>query len=160
MEDFSIITQMTLKEYSRVMFFGLYKKPSFILTGIFGLYLTATVVLNYFQIINYYTDTPYLEMFCGLFLLLAPTLITVISVIQFKSNPNLLIGIKQTFSDKGMICEGPTFKGDFLWTHFIKQKEIGKFLILYHSKRMGSFIDKTKLTKEQLEFIKTKANQK
>ena len=59
-----------------------------------------------------------------------------------------------------MKVEGKTFKGEFLWTHIIKQKETGKFLILYHTKRMGNFVDKTKLTPEQLQFIKSKVGHK
>lgn len=42
------------------------------------------------------------------------------------------------------------------FSHIIKRKEINKFLILYHNKKFGNFIDKTKLTNEQLQFIKSK----
>ena len=59
-----------------------------------------------------------------------------------------------------MTVQGLTFKGEFVWAHIIKQKEIGNFLILYHSKKMGNFINKTKLTSDQLQFIKTKVRQR
>jgi hypothetical protein len=160
MDDFSITTRLTTKDYSKVMFVGLYKKPGFILATILGLYLFVTVILDHFKIINYYSDTPYFELFSGLFLLLGPTLITGIAVRQFISNPSFRDDIKYTFGEKGMAVEGITFKGEFLWTHIIRQKEISKFLILYHSKKMGNFIDKTKLTLDQLRFIKTKIRQK
>ena len=159
MENFSITTRTTAKEYAKVMLIGLYKKPGFIIGTIAGLYLLTTVILDHFKIINYYADMPYFEFFCGLFLLLGPVLITLIATRQFNSNPSFHRDIKYIFSDKGMAVEGYTFKGEFLWAHIIKQKEISKFLILYHSKRMGNFIDKTKLTKDQLQFIKEKVNQ-
>ncbi len=59
-----------------------------------------------------------------------------------------------------MRVQGLTFKGEFVWAHIIKQKEIANFLILYHSKKAGNFIDKTKLTLDQLQFIKTKVGSK
>jgi hypothetical protein len=52
--------------------------------------------------------------------------------------------------------QGITFKGEFAWKHVIKHKEIGKSLVLYHTKRAGNFIDKTRLRPEQLEFIRLK----
>jgi len=160
MEDFTITTRTTTKEYAKAMLIGLYKKPGFIIATFAGLYLLITVILYHLKIINYYSDTPYFDFFCGLFLLFGPILITLIAVRQFNSNPSFQHNIKYTFSDKGMAVEGHTFKGEFLWAHIIKQKEISKFLILYHSKRMGNFIDKTKLTTGQLQFIKAKVGQK
>ena len=159
MEDFSITTQTTAKEYAKVILLGLYKKLGFIISSSVGLYLLTTVILDYLKIINYYSETPYFEFICSLFILLGPLLITFIAVRQFISNPSFRHKIKYTFGDKGMAIEGSTFKGEFLWAHIIKQKEINNFLILYHSKKMGNFIDKTKLTNEQLQFIKIKVGQ-
>ena len=142
------------------MFVGLYKKPGFILATLLGLYFMVTLILDYFNIVSLYTDTPYFEIFCGLFLLLAPTLIVIISVRQFVSNPSFKNDITYTFGETGMKVQGLTFKGEFVWTHIIKQKELGNFLILYHSKKAGNFIDKSKLTLDQLQFIKTKVGQR
>ena len=160
MDDFSITTRLTSKDYSQVMFLGLYRKPVFILLTIFGIYLIGTSILDHFKIIDFYTDTPYLEIFGGLFLLLFPTLIVIIAVRQFLSNPGFQNEIKYTFSEDGVKVQGLTFKGEFLWAHIIKQKEINRFLILYHSEKMGNFIDKTKLTAEQIQFIKSKIKEK
>ena len=160
MEDFTITTRLTTKEYAKIMFVGLYKKPGFIIVTILGLYFVTTVILDYFKIVSFYTDTPYFEIICGLFFLFSPTLIVIISVRQFISNPSYQHDIKYTFSENGMTMQGLTFKGEFVWTHIIKQKEIGKFLILYHSKKTGNLIDKSKLTFDQLQFIKAKVGQK
>jgi len=159
MNEFSINTRMTKKEYAKVVLIGLYKKVGFIISTIVGLYLLITVILDYSKVINYYSDTPYYEFFCGLFILIAPLLITIISVGQFNSNLSFQNSIKYTFSDMGMTVEGTTFKGEFLWEHIIKLKEVSNFLILYHTKTTGNFIDKSKLTKEQLQFIRTKVGE-
>jgi hypothetical protein len=159
MEDFSMTTRLTAKDYPKVFFLGLYKKPVFIFLTVCGFYMIVTSILDHFKIINYYSDTPYLEIFGGLFLLLLPTLIVVIAVRQFLSNPSAH-EVKYTFGENGMIVQGTTFKGEFLWAHIIKQRELNKFLILYHSKKMGNFIDKTKLTSDQIQFIKSKVGQK
>jgi hypothetical protein len=61
-----------------------------------------------------------------------------------------------TFNEESMAVNGLTFKSEFLWEHIIKQKEIGKFLILYHTQKNGNFINKSKLTSEELLSIKSK----
>ena len=142
------------------MFIGLYRKPVFIVASLLGLYFATTIVLYYLNIVNWYSDTPTFEIICGAFLLLAPTLIVLISVRQFTSNPSYQNDITYTFNENGITCQGLTFKSEFLWTHITKQLELRKFLILYYSKKFGNFIDKTKLTTEQLQFIKSKVGQK
>jgi len=154
--NFSITSKMTPREYAKVMFIGLYKKPAFILCAVVGLYLLTTVFLDYLGVINYYDTKPLFEISGGAFLVLAPTLIVIISVRQFKSNPSFQNDIAYTFNDDGMAVQGITFKSEVSWRHIIKQKEIAGFLILYHTKRFGNFIDKSKLSEDQLLFIKTK----
>jgi hypothetical protein len=160
MENFTISSRITTKEYIKVMFVGLYKKPIFILATFIGLYYILTFVLDHFEFLNFYTGTPYFEIFFGLFLLLSPSLITGIAIRQFVSNPSFRNEIKYTFGENEYVVEGITFKAEFLWSHIIKQKEISKFLILYHNKKAGNFIDKTKLTLDQIQFIKSKIGQK
>lgn len=160
MEDFSITSSLTTKEYSKIMFVGLYKKPAFILATILGLYMIITIILDYFEIIKYYPDTPLFEIICGPLLLLSPIIITFISVRQFTSNPAFQNDITYSFGESGYIVQGVSFKAEFSWSHIIKQKELQKYLILYHSKRAGNFIDKTKLTAGQLAFIKSKVGKK
>ena len=147
---------MTKKEYAKVMFIGFYKKPVYFLSTLLGLYFMTTVVLNYLNVIQYYSETPLFEICCGLFFLLAPTLIIIIAVRQFASNPSFQNDLHYTFSDQGITVTGLTIKSEFVWAHIIKQRELDKFLILYPSKRVGYYIDKTKLTSEQLQFVKSK----
>jgi hypothetical protein len=156
MEEFSITTRLTEKEYAKVMYLGLYRKPAFIAASILGTYFIVTIVLDHFKIITYYSGTPYLEIFLGVVLLLFPSLIVLASVRQVRSNPSFQHEMSFTFSEDGYRIQGLNFKGEFQWAHIIKRKEINDFLILYHSKRAGNFIDKTKLTSEQLQFIKSK----
>jgi hypothetical protein len=160
MEDFTIKTRLTTKEYAKVTLIALYRKPAFILSALLGLYLITTLVLDYLSIIDYYSGTPFFEIIGGPFLLIAPSLIVLLNVRQFKSNPSFQNDITYTFGESGYRIQGLTFKSEFLWAHIIKQKELGKFLILYHNKRLGNFIDKTKLTTEQLDFIKSQVKQK
>jgi hypothetical protein len=158
MENFSLNTRLTPKEYAKIMYLGLYKKPSFLITTIAGLILLVTVTLDNFKIIDWYVESPYFEIFSGIFLMFGPSLIVLIAIRQFISNPSFKNEIKYTFGENGMEVEGLTFKGEFLWSHIIKQREISHFLILYHSKQMGIFIDKKKLTTDQLLFIKQKVS--
>jgi hypothetical protein len=158
MEDFTIKTRLTVKEYIKIMFIGLYKKPIYILTTLFGSYLLLTNFLNYIGILNYHSNTIF-EIACGIFLIAAPSLITLLAVRQFTLNPSIQTDLMYTFGNKGIIIQGATFKSELAWAHIIKQKELGKFLVLYYTKKGGTFIDKTKLTASQLAFVKAKVNQ-
>lgn len=120
MEDFSITTRLTVKEYAKAIAIGFYKNIKVILSTILGIYLLVTAILDHFNIIDFYPDTPYFEFYSGLFILLAPALIVAISVRQFISNPSFQNDIKYTFGEKGIAVEGATFRGDFLWAHIIK----------------------------------------
>jgi len=158
--NFSITSRLNKQDYIKVMFIGLYKKPGFIIGTIVGLYLLITALFDYFNVINIYTYSPFVDGVLGFFLLFAPSLIVLLSVNQIKSNPSLLNDMTYAFSDTGFAVTGMTFKSEFSWEHIIKQKEVRQFLVLYHTKRFGNFIDKSKLSPEQLLFIKTKVTKK
>ena len=159
MNTFSVTTRLTTKEYVSVMFAGLYRKPVFILATLIGLYFATTIILDYLGIVDWYDNTPTFEIACGAFLLSAPAMIVLIAVRQFTSNPSFQNDITYTFSESGVACQGLTFKSEFSWAHIIKQKELGKFLVLYHNKKFGNFINKTQLSTDQLNYIKAKVQQ-
>ncbi len=100
----------------------------------------------------------YFNFFVGLLLLIFPSLIVWISVGQFKSNPSFSKPIVYTFDEEGYRSKGETFKTEIAWKHIIKTKEIDNFLILYHTKKTGNFIDKAQLNTDQLHFIKSKVS--
>ena len=160
MENFTIATEMTAKEYAKHYLLETYKKPAFIFAGFIGLYQLTTVTLNYFNVINFYKETPYSEFFVGIFLLFCPALLSLLAVKQFKSNVACSGVISYTFGENGIVAEGSTYKSEYTWAHILRQKESGKFLVLFHTKKSGSFVDKTTMTKDQLEFIKRKVKQK
>jgi len=158
--NFSITQKLDTREYAKMMFIGLNRKPAFIVSTIVGLYLLITVLLDHLKVINYDNSSPLYDIIIGALLLLAPTLIVIITVNQFKSNPNFQNDMTFTFGEELFVVQGITFKSEVSWVHITKQKEIGKFLILYHTKKFGNIIDKSKLTTEQLLFIKAKVAKK
>ena len=157
---FTITTCLNKQDYIKVMFVGLYKKPYYIIATIFGFCLLTISVLGFFGTIDFNIYSPLTDAFLGLLLLISPSIIVLIALNQLKSNPSFLKNITYTFTDEGITVTGMTFKSEFLWEHIIKEKEIGKFLILYHTKKFGNFIDKSNLSPDQLIFIKTKITNK
>lgn len=160
MEDFSINVRITTKEYLQVMLLGLYKKPLFIIATLYGLFEVTTFLLDYMQVIDYYTNRHLIVLISGVVLLLVPFILALMALLQFKSNPSFSHDLTYTFSNSGFVVKGLTFKSEFLWEHIIKQKEIGDFLIFTHIKSFGHLIDKRTLTADQLAFIKAKVKQK
>jgi len=158
MENFTISTQLTAKDYARITLTSLYKKPGMILAAIVGTYLVFAEFFDEINVVHY--DTPHMEIILGSFLVLFPLLIVLIGVKEFNSDTKYRGSIKYTFDENGMLAEGKTFKSEYMWAHIMKQREIGNYLILQHTKRTASFLDKTKLSAEQLSFIKNKVNRK
>ncbi len=152
MEDFSITTRLTEKEYSKVLFTALYRKPGIVFTSILG----VIIILGGLKIIPFYSEASYLEIFIGLYFLLLPTIIVLRSLKQFRTTPSLQDEILYTFNESGFIVQGPAFRAELQWVFIRKLQDVNKFLILHHTEGAGNYIDKTKLTREQLQFIKSK----
>ena len=160
MDNFTISTRLTKSDYAKYLYSQIYKKPMFILASLVGLYLIVTAILNYFKISDYNSDASFYETLLGLFILSGPTLIVLIAEKNFQSNPSLQDDIKYTFGQEGIFVKGLTFESTLKWAHIIKIRETQKYLILYCSKKAGNFIDKSKLTEEQMLFVKSKIGQK
>ena len=160
MQDFTISTTVTKKDYKDFLYASFYKKPKYILITLLGVYLIATVILNYYSVIDYYHETPYFEMIAGLFILLFPTIIVQIAAKGYHSNPSFQYEMNYTFGEDGIVIKGLTFQSILKWTHIVKQKESKNYLLLFSSNKLGNFIDKSKLTQEQIEFIKSKVPNK
>ncbi len=153
--NFSITTCLNKRDYINFLFIYLYKQPYYVISSIFGLCLLIISALD-FSKITYIVGSPVLTLLCGLYLVFAPTLTVILTLRRFNSI--LQRDMVYTFSENGIIVEGVTFKTELSWAHILKQKEIGKFLVLYHNKKSGNFIEKSKLTDEQLFFIRSKVN--
>ncbi len=156
MENFSITTRLTTKGYAKFLLLEVYRKPVNIACGIFGAYFIVTVVLDRSGIISFYPGRPYFEIFVGLLLLLLPALKAIPAFNRVKSNPTFQHNITYTFGEEGVEIQDPEGRGVHKWADYWGRKEVSKFLILWHDERSGSFIDKTKLTSNQLKFIKSK----
>jgi hypothetical protein len=152
MEDFSITTRLSQRAYSKAIFKGLYRRPATIIMGILG----VMILLLGLRIIPFFDDISYIEIIIVLYLLLLPAITVLRFLYLTRSNPRSLDERTYTFGESGFKVLAPTCTSEFQWVHIIKKREIDKFLILYQSKHSGYFIDKTKLTSEQLEFIRSK----
>lgn len=151
MEDFTVTTTLTKEEYRKVFFLGYYKKPFIIIINLLGIYFLIMAIKDYQNII----DVSW-EGFCGLYFLLLPLIIVFRHVNQFSLNEAKYANVTYTFGESGLKLQGFEFTSNFSWSHIIKYKELGNFLVLYHTKRLGNYVDKANLTSAQLSFIKSK----
>jgi len=84
------------------------------------------------------------------------TIITFILSAKFNAIPSMKHEIVYTFSEDLIVIKASTCDSTMQWSHFIKVRETKKFLLLLATKRTASLVDKTKLTQEQIQFIKSK----
>lgn len=160
MQKFSTLVRLVSLEYARMMYAAFYRKPLFIILTIIGLYFMITVLLYYAGLIRFYTATPYFELFCGALLLLFPSLIVLMSVLQAKKSPAFKDGVRYTFSEAGVSMEISTGRTDVSWAHFTGCKDSGLYLMLNQNKRTGYILDKRQLSDEQVAFIHLKCSGK
>ncbi|HEV2353237.1 MAG TPA: YcxB family protein [Puia sp.] len=160
MDSFSITTRTTVSDYVKILYTGFYRKPTFLIVSIFGLFCIWAGIFAGYDVVPFDTGLPGDGIYLGCLFVLFPSLMVLIGVRQFRSNPVFRHDMTFSFGETGFKVQGLTFAAEFQWAYIIKQREIGHYLILYHSKRMGSFIDKRALTTEQLQFIKSKVKRR
>lgn len=153
---FSLTSRITKKDFIWCSFLETYRRPPFIMIGIFGLAMFVSGLLEVAGLISFHRSSVYSALFGGLFVVLIPLLLAWLTSVQLKSNPAMLKDMKYTFREDGYSVAGDTFSTDISWRHIIRQRESGKYIILYHNSNLGNFIDKTKMTAEQLAFVKGK----
>lgn len=156
MDSFSITTRTTVRDYVRILYIAFYRKPTFLIVTIFGFFCICAGIFAGYDVVPFDTGLAGAGIYLGCLFVLFPTLMVLIGVRQFRSNPVFRHDITFSFGETGFKVQGITFTSEFQWAHIIKRREIGHYLVLYHTKRMGNFIDKRALTTEQLQFIKSK----
>jgi YcxB-like protein len=160
MDNFTITTLFTKKDYTKFLYTRVYKNPFLIIITLIGAFLLMLLILNFFGIVGYDSKSPYIDLVMSFFLLLTPV-ITVLTVAKvYYSNPSLQHEITYIFGEEGISVKGLNFENVLKWPYMIKLKETKKYLLLYSSKKLVNFIAKDKLTEQQIQFIKSKIKNK
>jgi hypothetical protein len=157
MNSFTVTTLVTKKDYTAFLFAALYKKPVTIIASLIGLYMLLMAAL---PSLFGNSDSLIFNLGFGLFLVLHPFIIASLLSRQFNANPEMRHEILYTFSEDSVVVKTLTCDSTVQWTHFIKLRETKKFLLLQHTKKAANIVDKTKLTQEQIQFIKSKIGKK
>ena len=96
----------------------------------------------------------------AIILLISPNVLVLISLRSYSTNPTLQQSRTYIFAEDCIIVKGLGFESTFKWEYIIKLKETKTFLLLFSSKKSAQFIEKNKLTKPELDFIKSKVVKK
>jgi uncharacterized membrane protein len=160
MDNFTITTLFTKKDYIKFLYRRVYRNPVIIFVTLVGLFLLVTPVLKIFGLVIYDSKTPYTDLITGLFLILTPIVAVLIIAKGHSSSPSMQHEVTYTFGEEGVFAKGLTFESNLKWAHIIKTKEIKKYLLLYSSTKLVNFIAKDKLSEEEIQFIKSKVKKK
>ena len=160
MEAFSVITQLTKEQYSRLVLRQTYKQVYVRYLTIVGVIIFLTSILELLHIIHIYSETPVFQFIFGLLVLTFPLLIMSQSKKAYDSNQKLQHDIKYTFREENINIQTFSSYGTFDWSNIIKTEEIGNYLFLYSGKTAAEIIEINKLSKEQLDYIKSKGRKK
>lgn len=154
MDSFTITTLMTRKDYTNYMIHEIYRKPYYLILTSIGIILIAMMVLQKAHVANFHFG---IEMLFYGFVLLGIPLVNILMARKiYSSSESLNNEIKFTFREEGIAVRAATYEGFLRWEDIMKSKEVGGFLLLYSSKKSANFIRKDSLSKEQIDFIKSK----
>ncbi len=156
MNNFSLQSQFTLKEYRQIYYVLLYNKIWIILLSIFTvLFIICTCVLwltHNYHILNsdYYMYATAIAMI-GIW-------IPLLSLFTIRRNFKLAYRIQElttyNFSDEGVAAIGESFSSTSDWENIYKVKIIKGWLILYHNRMVANMIKIEPTDEKHVESLK------
>ena len=115
-----------------------------------------TSILEFSHVIHMYSGPPFVSLIFGSCILTLPIIIISQAKKNYDSDKNFQHDIQYTFQDENMSVETFSSSSILQWNNIIKAEEIGGYLFLLTGKTNAYIIKVNQLSKEQLEFIKSK----
>ncbi|AYD46339.1 YcxB family protein [Arachidicoccus soli] len=161
MNNFSITTQLSQKEYCRLFVRLSYKQRLYQIITIMGVLLLILSVFRFFttSIVSERTQW-FLFCFSVYCLVLFPLIVWLRAKRIYKSNKGLQSTIHYTFGETGLTLNASGIESKFEWKDFSKVQQTSEFILLFGYNRAAYFIKLKDLTQEQIDFIKTKITKK
>lgn len=161
MNNFSITTQLTQKEYCKLFLQLSYKQRMYQIITIMGVLLLILSVIRFF-VPTMLSNNVQWFLFCFSIycLVLFPVIVWIRARKIYKTNPGLQDAICYHFSDNNIIVNGGDKESRFEWKDFGKVNQTNSFLLMYNYNRAAYFIRLKDLTQEQINFIKQKVERK
>ncbi|HEY4150875.1 MAG TPA: YcxB family protein [Chitinophagaceae bacterium] len=150
---------MTKKEYGNFFYGALYKKPWTMVITFGGLALLLVAELEFSGRL-YVQGMPWVDLGLAVFLILSPSLTVLLAKKRFASSLDLSNDFRFTFGEDAIVVNTKTCDATLKLEHIIKVKETRQFLLLFAGAKSAYFIKRDRLTKEQIEFIKSKVVKK
>jgi hypothetical protein len=151
--------RITLKEYINLIYILSYRKGWMIFITIIGLlmllvtiiYLIGTASMLFGKDFN-----PWSDIFLAfLFLVAIPISIYFSARSNYLSTKRLQEPIEYELSNESIRMTGESFNSELNWEQAYKIEELKNWFLIYQSKRTANFIDKKKLSAEQIQQLRS-----
>jgi hypothetical protein len=138
-----IESELTHKDYQRIMFSLAGRKPITIILLVLGFSLTAASVLFFLGFNIPFQDPPYLQLFLGLFIIFLYPLFFFLSVRKtYKTHLRLQERIVYEFNQDKIIVTGETFKSEMDWSKIYRIVEFKNWILIYQNKLIANIVKK------------------
>ena len=133
--------KMTLKDYRKLNFFLVYKRPMTI-------FLTFIGIINIFAFIMYlsgstssFLTNPVFNLIFGLIMtFLTPLSIFYSTKKSYATNKYMQSETEWTISDEKIKIKGKSFEGEYDWSNVYKIIKVSDWIIIYKDRIIGNFI--------------------
>jgi hypothetical protein len=149
MTSFSHTSHISPAVYIKFLYSQFYKKPAIILLHLFCFYFLS-------RIINGTASIPSFEFYYVIFAVIFPSLMIYLNLKKPGVQRYVYAPLQYTFSDETILIQGADFKTELKWSAIRNVKEMKQLLFFKTTRSNGTLFDKTLLTPEQMEFIRSK----
>lgn len=147
MDKIIVTTQLTLKEYLKVNYYLLFKKWSMWLLPFVGLLSIFFYILGYADISALY--------FGVIFIIFFPALTYYLFRRNYFNDSRITETITYTFDNEIVESKGESFDSSFTWDKVYMVAETKSWILLYPSRYIAYVIPKSKISKEDLNILKS-----
>ncbi|MDB5127649.1 MAG: hypothetical protein JWQ85_1881 [Mucilaginibacter sp.] len=143
-------TQISFKEYLKLMYLLTYRKGWTIYVSIIGIVMFIGGILTLMHVSDFESDPTFALMFGSFVIFVLPISIYFSAKKNFTSNKRLQGEIEYEFTDDKMMVRGNSFSSELGLNETFKIEELKQWFLIYQSKQTANFISKANLSEQEL----------
>jgi hypothetical protein len=143
-------TQISFKEYLRLMYLLTYRKGWTIYISVIGIVMFISAILAFMHVYDYQRDPTFALIFGAFVIFVLPVSVYLSAKKNFASNKRLQEVIEYEFAGDKMIVRGNSFSSELGLNQTFKIEELKQWFLIYQSKQTANFISKSNLSEQEL----------
>jgi hypothetical protein len=150
MEQITLESQLTLRDYTILVINQTLKKPIIIFLFIIGIPMIVSTILYYLDLFPYYSSPPIFPLFMGIFILLLPVITCFQARRHYRTNKRLSELMAYEISNDQIHVQGESFNSTYNWEKINRIEINKKWILIYHSNATANIIRRKDFMKNEV----------